>query len=392
MENKVKAVVFVCYVNGLSIIRSLGRHGIPVVAADYNSHPNPLGFFSKYIVEKTFVPNPQNSPKRFLAFLLSKSDEWAGSVLIPTSDEILEALSYHKPLLSKFYIVAVPDWNALKNILNKKVLYEEARKVAVPTPVTICPSSMESLLEHKSEYVYPCVLKPCLTHLFTPKFRKKVFIIRNFSELKSKFEYAQKLGLEMMIQEIIPGKADKLYTYAAYYDLKGEPLAEYTSRELRQKPPMFGGPRIMEITETHEIVKHSRKLLFHLLYTGLCNIEYKKDGRDGKFKLLDLNARSGMSISLPISNGVDFPWIMYNNLVLHEKIRLQRHDKYKTWTHLCGDVKGFIRHFHEESWGIRDYLYPYFARNHFPVLAWDDPLPYFMEWFEYISTFFKKSK
>jgi hypothetical protein len=39
---KTKAIVFTCYVNGLAVIRSLGRRGIPVIAIDY--HKKALGF------------------------------------------------------------------------------------------------------------------------------------------------------------------------------------------------------------------------------------------------------------------------------------------------------------------------------------------------------------
>jgi len=328
-EDGAKAIVLGCSVNSLSLIRSLGRHGIPIVAVGSRARRYAICFFSKYVVDKAIALDPREFSKRFLAFLLSKSDKWKGSILIPTSDEILEVISYHKGILSKFYIVAAPDWNVLKNILNKRVLYENALKGAIPTPVTFYPTSMESLLRHKDEYVYPCVLKPCLIHLFGVSFRRKVFVIRNLSELISNFKCTQKFGLEMMIQEIIPGKDDTLYTYAAYYSSSGKPLAEHTSRKLRQNPPGFGGPRIMEVTDTPEIVKYSRSLLSQLSYRGICNVEYKKDRRNGDFKLLDLNARSGTSIGLPISNGVDFPWIMYNDMVLHRKVQIRRHDKYR---------------------------------------------------------------
>lgn len=373
-----KSIVFGCFVNGLSLIRSLGRHGIPMVAVDYSRHP--IGFFSKYVVEKAIAPDPRESPRRFLAFLLNKSDKWRGGLLIPTNDEILEVISHHKKVLSKSYMVAAPDWNALKNILNKRILYKNALNAAVPVPSTFYPKSMESLLRHKDEYVYPCVLKPCLTYLFRDRFKRKVFVIRNFSELKSKFEYTQKIGLEMMIQEIIPGKDDTLYTYAAYYDSNSKPLAEYTSRKLRQIPPGFGGPRIMEVTDTPEIVEYSRRLLSRLSYTSLCNIEYKKDSRDSDFKLLDLNARSGISISLSITNGVDFPWIMYNDMVLHRKVQTRRRDKHRMWAHLYGDLIASFRYHNKENWRINDYLRPYFTRTYFAVFAWDDMLPFFMQW------------
>ena len=135
----------------------------------------------------------------------------------------------------------------------------------------------------------------------------------------------------------------------------------------------------MEVTDTPEIVEYSRRLLSQLSYRGLCNIEYKKDRRNGDFKLLDLNARSGTSIGLPISNGVDFPWIMYDDMVLHRKVQIRRHNKYRMWADLFTDLIASFRHHNKEKWKIKDCLHPYFARTNFAVFAWDDMLPFFMQ-------------
>ncbi len=66
--NENKAVVLGAnYYIGLSIIRCLGIHDIPVVAVDY-SKKGTYGFYSKYLSEKLIGPDSKEDPEGLLDF------------------------------------------------------------------------------------------------------------------------------------------------------------------------------------------------------------------------------------------------------------------------------------------------------------------------------------
>ena len=78
-------------------------------------------------------------------------------------------------------------------------------------------------------------------------------------------------------------------------------------------------------------------------YQGLGGIEFKRDARDGRYKLIEFNARYGMWDSLGMRCGVDIPWAAYRD-ALGEPVEPQR--SYRTgvsWVDLQRDARAFLR-------------------------------------------------
>jgi len=57
------------------------------------------------------------------------------------------------------------------------------------------------------------------------------------------------------------------------------------------------------------------QLLGALGYRGIGCVEFKRDPRDGKPKLIEINARAVRTSMLAIGADVDFPWIAYRDRV-----------------------------------------------------------------------------
>ena len=99
-----------------------------------------------------------------------------------------------------------------------------------------------------------------------------------------------------MIQELIPGSGrdgdGEQLSYAALCR-RGAPLAQVVAaRRTRQYPPDFGrASTFVETIEEPEVEEMSRRLLGHLGFDGLVEVEFKRDPRDGELKLLDINPR-----------------------------------------------------------------------------------------------------
>jgi len=375
--NKTAVIVFGGGSTGLGVIRSLGRRGVPVIAADYDKHS--IAFSSKYVRERILLPGPEAPPGAILDLLLEKSNRLKNSILIAASDHLLTALSQNKAELSRHYTVAVAGWDVIEKCLNKRMTYQVCVDAGVPTSRTFVPDSMDFLEKHRGEFQYPCILKPVFGHKFSNSFKVKAFKVNDFEELKSYYRLASDTGNEMMIQEIIPGADDQLYTYYAYRDLAGDTLAEFTCRKIRQTPPSFGVITAGESTRTPEIIKLGRAFLNELGYTGVCGIEFKRDSRGNRFKLVEINARVGTVISLPIKCGVDLPWIIYQDLTNQEKIRGSEYPAGINWTYLSMDIVAFLR-YPEKRHNFGKFLRTYRGTRANAIYASDDPKPLLKEW------------
>ena len=376
--NRPGAIVFGGGSTGLGVIRSLGRRGITVIAADYDKHS--IVFSSKYTHERVIIPDPAISGEAMITFLLENLTRWRNNVLIPCHDSMLQAISQNKAELSKHYMVAVPEWGALEKCLNKRMTFQTSIDASVPTAQALFPDSIGYLENHVTEIQYPCILKPTFSRKFADEFRVKVFKVRDFDELKYYYRLANKTGNEMMVQEIIPGADDQLCTYYSYRDLNSNTLAEFTCRKIRQSPPSFGVITAGESTYTPELMELGRRFLDKLEYTGVSGIEFKRDVRDNQFKLIEINARFGTVIALPIRCGIDLPWILYTDLVNQEKVLVDTYPAGMKWVYLATDVMALLRYYPKKQYKLSEFFKTYREAKVYAVYARDDFQPFIKDW------------
>ena len=331
-----KAIILGSYVNALAVTRSLGRKGIYVAMVSYDRHQ--IGSYSRYVKEFQAIPDPLEEENGLYNLLMSKAPKWKGAIVIPTDDFYVDILSKKKAELSKNYVVAAADRPAIQIIQNKRSSYDLALRLNIPAPKSLFPENLENVSELAKNVVYPCILKAYEGHKFKRHYPIKVIVVNSPAKLYS--EYAAIFRQHpLMIQEIIEGDDSNIMQSAAYYDLEGQPLAEYTGRKIRQYPPSYGNARVAESILNPEILLLSRPLLKVLDYRGsLVNVEFKYDNRDGQLKFIEINARSTMWYSLVEASGMNLPWIMYQDLVLGKKVRQSSHKDNIFWIHETVDI------------------------------------------------------
>ena len=117
-----------------------------------------------------------------------------------------------------------------------------------------------------------------------------------------------------MVQELVPGGDDALFTVGSYLDRNGRPLGVFCGRKLRQTPPGIGTCRVGEAVWVQEVVEDALRLLAGFGYYGLSQVEFKRDARDGRYKLMEINARLWQWHGLATACGVDLPRIAYDDL------------------------------------------------------------------------------
>src|SRR6266852_9261740 len=285
MTETTGALVIGGNLNGLSIARSLGRHGVPVWIT---TSPNiKLASCSRYALRT--LPWPEGDCEAQVEYLLGvaeryRLDEW---VLFPTSDESAALLSKFHTALSRRFRVSTPTWDVLRWAYDKRLTYRLAAEQRVEYPSTIYPATEAALMAVRC--VFPAILKPA-THATINRFTAdKAWPVANHEELLARYRQARKLIPPdlILVQELIPGGGESQFSYAALC-CDGQPIASLTARRTRQYPVDFGySSSFVETLDVPEIVGPSRRLLAAIRYTGLAEIEYKFDARDGRYKLLD---------------------------------------------------------------------------------------------------------
>ena len=321
-----RAIVIGCDVNGLGVIRSLGLKGFQIIAMSYNR--TDFGQASKYVYEKIKIPHPRTEEKEFIEFLVKNSHKWKGALIFDSNDDVLVSMSKNKAELADYYKIVAPEWDVLRVFIEKPETYRLAEKCSVPYPKTLLPKTLDEVFEIKDEITYPCILKPVLGHEFMSRFKSKNFEVNNRDELLSKFELCLESRYEIMIQEIIPGPDSNIYQCIVYINSEGYINARFLDRKLRQNPPKFGVARVA-ISEDgiSQVEEFTETMLKEVNFRGIAHSEFKKDPRDNRFKLMEINGRTSRSNWLATYCGVNFPWIAYMDLVEKKQIEVKDYKK-----------------------------------------------------------------
>jgi predicted ATP-grasp superfamily ATP-dependent carboligase len=133
------------------------------------------------------------------------------------------------------------------------------------------------------------------------------------------------------VQELIPGGDDELYSLGSYLAADGEPLGIFSGRKLRQTPPGVGTCRVGEAVWVEEVVDQGLKLLRELEFHGLSQVEFKRDPRNGEFKLMEVNPRLWQWHSLAAACGVDLPRIAYRDLTGDRPAPVSMNGRRRRW-------------------------------------------------------------
>jgi len=327
MSGKGTAVVVeVAWVNGLAAIRSLGRSGLRVIAFDHR--PYALGFRSRY-AEARLAPDPLDNEEGFVAALRSLAEETDDVLpVFPTHDEHVNAIARHAGTLER-YRFPFPSWEILERIQSKRHQLDTAESVGLPIPSTFHPASRDEALAAGEELGYPVLVKPSANVGFRRNHRRQLFRCETPAELERAYEAAA--PYEPMVQELIPGGDEELYTLGSYLSADGEALGLFSGHKLSQTRGFMGSARVGEAVWVDEVVEQGLALLRALGYHGISQVETKRDPRDGRFKLMEVNPRLWQWHSLSAACGVDLPYIAYRDLVGDPLPPARMHGDGKRW-------------------------------------------------------------
>jgi D-aspartate ligase len=312
------AVIAGAYRTGVLGVRALARRGVS--ATSFDTDGDLPGFHSRY-GPAHLCPDPDSEPDAWVAFMIRLAGTMGGKpVLIPSADQFVSAIAQHAEELGKHYRLSAGI--SIQGLLaTKETQYELAEKHGMPLPRTRFVNRLEDITEFAKEAEFPCLLKPLHFREWRsfpashPLSYAKIAIAQTPTELVNSWKLAAAVNPNTIAQEIILGEDTDKRVYLACYDSSSRRIANAMFRELRCNPLQFGPASVTEPVVDAETDEICDRFLRRLGYSGICEIEMKRDARDGRMKLIEANPRlTGGGDAAPYA-GVDLCWLHYLDII-----------------------------------------------------------------------------
>jgi predicted ATP-grasp superfamily ATP-dependent carboligase len=355
----------------LALVRSLGRHGIPVC---YLTDDHPIASYSRYTERSFRWAGPDDAGAVEFLKALAREHRLDGWALIAAGDAELRLLSQHHAELSGIFRVGVPPWETVRVAHDKRLTYERAEALGIDYPRCYNPRDISELASLDCRF--PVVLKPTVREQRNAFTRDKAWRADDRATLVARYRDAAALVGErgIVLQELIPGDGSTQFSYAAVW-WQGAPVVSLTARRTRQYPLDFGyTSTFVETVDAPDIEEAACRFLRSIGYSGLVEVEFKRDPRDGRAKILDVNPRAWTWNALGSIAGVDFGHVLWR-LMMGETVAPVRATAGVAWMHGSRDMLAAVLGMMAGRLKPADYLRSWSKPLVYAGFAKDDLIP-----------------
>lgn len=279
-------------------VRSLARAGVaPILASDGQRSP---ALSSKYSTEAVDVPDPTESMRGYADALVALAARDDVITVLPLREADAYALASRRRELSEHLDPVWPGFDTLRSAQDRRTLLSVADDLGVPVPRT-------RLLTDWPDDDGPLVVKPRYTIVVDEDgqgSREPSVRVLDAGERPPVESVVDEMGHVPVTQEFVP--SDGEYGFFALMD-RGEPVATFQHERIRSFTYTGGASVYREAVDIEALREHGTALLSALDWHGPAMVEFRRDARDGSFRLMEINPRFWGSLALPVHAGVDFP-------------------------------------------------------------------------------------
>ncbi len=368
---------------GMSIVRSLAEARLPIILGSdarnasviYSRYPRRTIFFSHYD-SASFIDE--------LCALGESLDEHA--VLFSDDDRAIHAISRYRDRLSPYFRFMYPSHEIVDGLLDKRRFAGLAGELGLPVPRTAVPRTIEELDIAAGTMTYPCILKPAHKEdWWSPEFvarvgsYRKVISCASREEILHAYRKVSEIGPEVILQELVVGRDDQLYSSNLYYNASGKLDGYFAGHKKRSYPIHAGIGSLIETVDSDEVMRLSTCAAEKLGMRGYYNIQYKRDVRTGELKILEIHVRNSSWGYLGTAAGVNMPAIGYCDMTgrAYNGARVPRPGV--KFIDIKRDIKAFRAYRKTGEWTLGAWLGSLRGKRVYDLLSWRDPLPFFMD-------------
>ena len=352
----------------IDLVRALALAGIRSAVVAQPGNP---ARYSRAAVRVLEWRDPWTEPEalveRLLAFGRAQPER---PILFYDGDWDALLVSRHRDELSEAFRFMIAESGLVEALLDKERFRELAERIGLPVP-----RSRRLTEEDEGDELglrFPVLVKPLTRQHETwrPIARGKALAVTKPEDLRTLRTRLRGSGLELLVQEAVPGPESRIVSYHVYVDERGEVAGEFTGRKLRTHPPRYGYSTALEITASEEVTAAGREIVRQLELRGVAKLDFKR-GPDGSLHLFEVNPRFNLWHHPGALAGVNLPEMVYRDLVGLPRPPARTARSGVRWCSLAHDPQaaradgtGLARWV---AWALRCE-----AKSGF---AWDDPLP-----------------
>ena len=375
-RSETPVVVLGSGLGGLAVMRTLGRLGVTLHGVDADSSAAALR--SRYCTARYVQPYDRQQPRAYLSFLLDLARRLGRpAVLIATSDEYSLFVARHRERLQPFFLFPDNSADLVESLADKRHMHGVATRLGVPTARTLFPQSSADLEQMAEEVEYPIMFKAIRGDRMERRAGIRMAPAHDPREVRALYRRCEDPDEpNVMLQELIPGDDDQVYIFNGYFDARSHCLSAFTGRKIRQFPVHKGSASLGECEDVPEVARLSVELMQAVGYRGIVDMGYRRDPRDGQYKVLDINPRVGQAFRMFVaSDGIDVVRSLYLDLTGQRHPSGGRPLNGTRWVIEDRDLVSCLAYRREGKLTLAQWVRSYARVRETAWWSWRDPVP-----------------
>ena len=361
----------------VGIIRSLGRMGVPVYGV-VEDRFTPAAV-SRYLTGALIWETRSLDASRLLAGMAIIGERLnRPTVIIPTDDAAAIFVAEQTDTLQQWFILPQQPAMLPRTLSNKRELYLLCKRIGVACPESVFPSSIDDVREFVEHASFPVVVKAAESWL-VPEGGRTTSIARTPEQACAIYRSTEKQHVPHLIFQVyIPPAYGEDWFYHGYRNVRSNCSVGFTGKKLRSYPP-FAGPTTLGKAVVNEPLRQQAEVLLQAIsYSGIMDLDYRFDKRDGQYKLVDFNPRIGAQFRLfEDSAGVDVARALYLDLT-GRRVPRSRPITGRTFIAELHDVAASIGYFRQGGLTVHEWWRSLSGTRELSWFSRDDPLPFLM--------------
>jgi predicted ATP-grasp superfamily ATP-dependent carboligase len=291
-DERVPAIVMGRGPTALGILRSLQMAGIPAYVAcpadDIVTHSR------WYRPTPGAVPWDGQPGESALAVLRAMPLEKA-VIIAGADDAALWLADLPSSDLGDRFLVSTSSRDTQGLLQDKAVFAGYLAAAHIPHPRTYRIACLEDIDAIPFATMDRVFIKPVNSQRFSDVTGVKGIWVDRPDALREAWARLHAQGFSLMAQEYVPGPASEHFFVDGFRGANGAYGGVFARRRLRMSPPDFGNSSCchsVPLAILPGAVRQLRRLLDGLDYRGIFSAEFKRDPRDGVFRIIEVNTRA----------------------------------------------------------------------------------------------------
>jgi len=300
--------------NAYGLIRSFGEKGIKSIVADGRFG---MAAASRYVSRRWRLPSDEPTDAAVNALFEHARAYGRPLMLIPTNEAWVAAIARRRDRFDEVFLIPLPSPQTSMMATSKDLMHSWCLEndILVPHTMVFNPGEdWRAFLKAADSYL-PIIVKP-QTKRADENSEEIGFSTRVFKTTGELEKWGNAFGESgpnscTLWQQFICGPTTNIMAFHGYRSKDGRIFMAGLTK-LRIQPPICGGSTSAAYMRADaKATEIAQRLLDKLEYCGFFDLEFMRDGQDGRLYFIELNPRPGLPNYGATAVGVNFVWEGY---------------------------------------------------------------------------------